>query len=296
MRSASRIVLSRWAITNDVRPSSSSSRFCLTARSDSVSSALVASSKSRIGGLVVERAGDRDPLLLAAGEPQAATRRRACRSRAAAARRTRVRSRPRAAQATRVRVGLASPNAMLRGDRVVEEVVLLQHEADLPAQRAVVERAAGRRRRRGSCPRSARAGPASSLTSVVLPEPLRPTIATVSPGSTSNGDALEDRRRLRAAVAEADVAQLDCARRASSPAAAASGRAPCSGSCSKTSSSRSSRTGACCSSSQSASSTRTGPFASATSALNATNSPSVSVAVDHLRARRRKEQPRARRS
>ena len=49
-QSASRTVLSRWAMTNDVRPSSSWSRSVLTARSDSVSSALVASSKIRTGG------------------------------------------------------------------------------------------------------------------------------------------------------------------------------------------------------------------------------------------------------
>src|SRR5882672_5787591 len=37
MRSASRTVLSRWAMTNDVRPSSNRSMFSFTARSDSVS-------------------------------------------------------------------------------------------------------------------------------------------------------------------------------------------------------------------------------------------------------------------
>ena len=44
-----------------------------------------------------------------------------------------------------------------------------------------------------------------------MPEPLRPTIAIVWPGSTRSGDPVEDRRRLRAAVAEADVDELDLA-------------------------------------------------------------------------------------
>ena len=42
--------------------------FSVTARSDSVSSALVASSKMSTGRVLVERAGDRDALPLAAGE------------------------------------------------------------------------------------------------------------------------------------------------------------------------------------------------------------------------------------
>ena len=48
--SAFRIVLNRWAITIEVRPPSSGSMFSWIARSDSVSSALVASSRIRIGG------------------------------------------------------------------------------------------------------------------------------------------------------------------------------------------------------------------------------------------------------
>ena len=48
--SASRIVLSRCAITSDVRPAMNRRMLVWMARSDSVSSALVASSKIRMGG------------------------------------------------------------------------------------------------------------------------------------------------------------------------------------------------------------------------------------------------------
>ena len=58
-------------MTNDVRPSKSSAMFACTARSDSVSSALVASSKIRIGGSLVERPRDRDALALAARQREA---------------------------------------------------------------------------------------------------------------------------------------------------------------------------------------------------------------------------------
>jgi hypothetical protein len=50
MREASRIVASRWAMTSVVRPLASSVSDCWMARSVSVSSAEVASSRMRIGG------------------------------------------------------------------------------------------------------------------------------------------------------------------------------------------------------------------------------------------------------
>ena len=50
------------------------------------------------------------------------------------------------------------------------------------------------------------------LASVVLPEPLRPTMATTLPGGHVERDAIEDGRRLGTAVAEADAAQRHAAR------------------------------------------------------------------------------------
>ena len=58
------------------------------------------------------------------------------------------------------------------------------------------------------------------LASVVLPEPLRPTIATRLARRDVERDVLEDGRRLRPAVAEAQVAEARRAPRAIAPAAA----------------------------------------------------------------------------
>ena len=60
-------------MTNDVRPAQQLVEvLACTARSDSVSSALVASSSTSTGRPVVDGAGDGDPLRLAAREAQAA--------------------------------------------------------------------------------------------------------------------------------------------------------------------------------------------------------------------------------
>ena len=68
MRSASLIVLSRWATRTTVLPARAVRRFSWIARSVAVSRWLVASSKIRISGLRQQRPGDRQPLPLAAGE------------------------------------------------------------------------------------------------------------------------------------------------------------------------------------------------------------------------------------
>jgi hypothetical protein len=72
MRSAFSTVARRCAMTMVVRSCMSRSSACCTSRSLSASSALVASSSSRIGGLLEDRAGDRDALALAARQARAA--------------------------------------------------------------------------------------------------------------------------------------------------------------------------------------------------------------------------------
>ena len=68
MRVALRMVESRCAITNVVRPFITSSRAALTLASVTASSALVASSRIRIGEILQQCARDREPLPLAAGQ------------------------------------------------------------------------------------------------------------------------------------------------------------------------------------------------------------------------------------
>ena len=82
--------------------------------------------------------------------------------------------------------------------------------------------------------------------SVVLPEPLRPTMATVVSGGISSVMSFEDGRRLGAAVAEAHLAKL------MRPSSECTGvrrerSRPCSGSGSKMSSRRLSSTDDRCS-------------------------------------------------
>ena len=198
---------------------------------------------------VVDGARDRDPLRLAAREPQAALADpRVVAEREALDELVRVRELRRPDDARLL--GLVAEGDVA-ADRVVEQVALLEHEADVPAERAVVERASGRSRRSSIVPSVGSSRPARHLTSVVLPEPLRPTIATVCPGGDVEVDPLEDRRRLRAAVAEADVAELGRAPSSVVTVRSRERSSPCSGSCSITSFSRSSRIRPYCSSSQS---------------------------------------------
>ena len=86
MRSAPRMVDRRWAMTMVVRPTISSSIAAWTSRSVSTSSDEVASSRTRIGAVGQEGAGDRHPLPLAARQLDAALadqgRRSPCGSRA----------------------------------------------------------------------------------------------------------------------------------------------------------------------------------------------------------------------
>ena len=105
-------------------------------------------------------------------------------------------------------VGLALAEGDVLGDRGVEEIALLEHEADLAPQRPVVERvqlelvvddrAVGRLHQpREQLDQRRLAGAAAADD--------RDRLA----GLDLEVEPLQDRRRLRAAVAEADVPQLD---------------------------------------------------------------------------------------
>ena len=85
-------------------------------------------------------------------------------------------------------------------------------DPELRALREVAERGAAREARRGLAEeqRLARAGrsrPSASRSSVVLPPPFGPAIATNSPASTARFDVSQ--HGLPAVVGERDVAQLD---------------------------------------------------------------------------------------
>ena len=99
-----------------------------------------------------------------------------------------------------------------------------------------------RHRRTGFVPRSGSPGRSGTCTSVVLPAPLRPTIATVFPRIRLDRDLVEDRVCVWPPYANRSFRGSRRGRRASGPAVAASGPAPCSGSCSRMSSSLSSST------------------------------------------------------
>ena len=244
---------------------------------------------------MVERARDRDPLLLPAGEPEA----RLADPRVVAERepldelvgvRGARRPRPRC---VRCRALVAEGDVL--GDRLVEEVVLLEHERRLPAQRPVVERAqidaVVEDRALGRLQQ-----PGEQLDQRRLARAAAADDRDVSPGSTVKVMPSRIGGASGPAVAEADVAELDRARRASSTGRSAERSAPCSGSWSRrrrAGRAGPARTGA---GPRARAASRTGPFASATSALNATNSPERERPVDHLRRADDQEQPRARRS
>ena len=83
-----------------------------------------------------------------------------------------------------------------------------------PTCGAASRAAASARRARRAAPRPASTSKSRgrSWTSVVLPAPVRPTIATVRPAGMVQVDVVEHRRRVRAArVAEGDAAERDLA-------------------------------------------------------------------------------------
>ena len=100
---------------------------------------------------------------------------------------------------------VARPEADLALDAPLEQLVVrvLEDEADRP--RESVDRLAGdvRGRRRRTRPRSGRSSPLRCFTSVVLPEPFWPTIATRLAGRDRQVDAAQRLDAARVAVDEA---------------------------------------------------------------------------------------------
>ena len=209
MRSASRTVDSRCAMTIVVRPARSRRSAAKTISSEMASSDEVGSSRIRIGAFFrIARATlsrwrsppDRPP-------PASATRR------VVALRQPRdelVRVRG-ARRLLDLVVGRVEPAvAEVVGDRAGEQHRILQHDRDLLAQRShavvahvdAVDRARGRR--------SASKNRGIRLTSVVLPAPVRPTSATISPGPGLEGDVVQHRGAV--GIGEADVLEADVAR------------------------------------------------------------------------------------
>ncbi len=151
--------------------------------------------------VVGQRAREREQLALPGGEIVAPLAHRAPSSRPGAGDElvgVHVREpRPRRARAT---ISVAAERDVVR-DVAGEEHHVLEHDADAAAQpRRAATRA--RPRRRPACARSARRRSRSrSLISVVLPEPVAPTIATVSPGATRNDTS----RSTQSSVADEPV-------------------------------------------------------------------------------------------
>ena len=135
MRVALRMVASRCAITKVVRSFITSSSAACTLVSVWASSAEVASSRIRIGGFFKKRAGDRQPLTLAAGQETAALADdgvQACRG---CVRRNRAPGRARSASSISSSVASGLPRGEILADRAVEQQHFLEHHADVPAQR-----------------------------------------------------------------------------------------------------------------------------------------------------------------
>ena len=135
MRSASRIVDSRWAITNAVRPASSlrsAPSICRSVRDVHGRRGLVEDQDPRVGQ---QRPREGDELPLAEREPEAALAELGVVA-VGQPLDERRRHRPRAAAAsTSSRDASGRPNAMFSRDRAGEEEALLRHDAELAAQR-----------------------------------------------------------------------------------------------------------------------------------------------------------------
>ena len=205
--SASEMVERRWAITNVVRPSITSRSASLIRLSVVASTLEVASSRIRMRGLGEQRAGDRHALALAAATASGRARRPASRSPSGSASTNSARPGPLGGLADLLvaRVGARVGDVLAQRGREQEGVV--GHQRDLAPQRLRGRRRARRRRRSAPRPRPRRRGAARASTSVVLPEPVAPTSATVSPGLDLEVDVAQ--HGLAALlVGERHVAQL----------------------------------------------------------------------------------------
>ena len=175
----------------------------------------VGSSARMSGGSLIERPGDGDPLLLAAGELLG--------QEVAAARRDRARSseRRRRARAPPRRVAPASSATSSTFSRTVsaeQQVEVLEDEAELAepdvGQATLGEGGDARSRRDGSSRSVGRSSAPIIESSVVLPEPDGPMMRTTSPGSTSRLTAANGGHgRVAVAEALADVTDIEGERR-----------------------------------------------------------------------------------
>ena len=138
-------------------------------------------------GVAEERAGERDAPALAGRDAAARRRRRASRSRrGSAGDEARRRPRERAAARTRSSLGAGIAEADVVGDRSAEQRRALRHPGDAARARRR-DRTSARSHPADDDPatRSARAKRSRSDAIVLLPAPLGPTSATVSPGASS---------------------------------------------------------------------------------------------------------------
>ena len=189
-----RMVARRWAMTKVVRPRIAASTAAWTCRSVSASSALVASSSTMIGGsLRSARAIDRrcrsPPERLRPRSPTTVLR-------PFGARRDeihRLRRLERPLHLGGRRVGLADAQVLL--DRAGEDERLLEHHADILAQRFRASSCGCRARRSSPAPVGSNTR-CSRFSVVDLPEPVAPTRAIVSPACASKRTSASASRRL----------------------------------------------------------------------------------------------------
>ena len=140
MRVALRTVASRCAITKVVRSFITSSSAACTFVSVTGSSALVASSRIRIGGSFSKRTRDREALAFAAGQHPAAFADTGLKAVRIGSMKSSACARAAASRISCVgRVRLA--DAQVLGDRAVEQQHFLEHDADIATQRRQLEAA-----------------------------------------------------------------------------------------------------------------------------------------------------------
>ena len=179
-----------------VRPSRSRSIASATSAALAGSRSAVGSSRITSGAVAEERTRERDPPPLARRELAPAVADDRLVPVRELATRSRPRRRARAAWRTRSSPAAASPSRMLSATVPRKSVGRCGTSAIVPPPRVPVEASRARARRRGSARRTAPAKRSSSETSVLLPPPLGPTTATVSPGRSSRLDVAEDVVRL----------------------------------------------------------------------------------------------------
>ena len=221
IRPAWRIVDSRWAMTIAVRPASRRRSPASMRPSVCRSTFDVASSRTRIRGSAIERAGERDELALAGRELHAALADLACRARPAG---RSMNSHAPTARAARLdllggRVRAAERDVV--ADRPAEQERLLRDDPHLRAQRLRAHRRAGRGRRRARGRRSGRRSARRAWRTSTCPRRSRRRARRSGPGGTVIDDVLErvlrrlavaagsGTRRPRSAISPRSARQVD---------------------------------------------------------------------------------------